>query len=81
MRTFHHQSAAKSRKRRQCDWCGEAIEIGQPYDSHMWAAYGDTTRIKMHPECKISADELAAREGGFAEWMSGEFKRGSTDER
>ena len=81
MRAFHPQSVKASRKRRKCDWCGEMIEIGQPYDSHMWSAYGDTTRIVMHPECKAAAGELAAKDGGFVEWMTGEFKRGSIDER
>ena len=81
MRTFHTQSVKKSRKCRRCDWCGEAIEIGQPYDSYMWAAYGDTSRIRMHPECHRAAGELATQEGGFVEWMGGEFQRGSIDER
>ena len=81
MRTFHDQSVKSSRKRRQCDWCHEAIEIGQPYESYMWAAYGDTTRIIMHPECQGAAGKLASQEGGFVEWMGGEFARGSTDER
>ena len=81
MRTFHSQSVKKSRKRRWCDWCGEAIEIGQSYDSYMFAAYGDTSRIKMHPECHRAAGELATQEGGFVEWMGGEFQRGSIDER
>jgi len=81
VRTFHPQSVKKSRKRRKCDWCGEAIEIGKPYDSYMWAAYGNTTRIIMHAECQAAAGELGTKEGGFVEWMTGEFKRGSTDER
>ncbi len=81
MRTFHHQSVKKSRKRRQCDWCGEVIEIGQPYASYMWATPGDTSRIKMHPECHKAAGEFAAREGGVVEWTGGEFARGTTGER
>jgi hypothetical protein len=47
----------------------------------MWAAYGNTTRIIMHAECQAAAGELGTKEGGFVEWMTGEFKRGSTDER
>ena len=81
MRIFHTQSVKTSRKRRQCDWCGEAIEIGQPYESYMWSAYGDTSRITMHPECQTAAGKLASQEGGFVEWTCGEFARGSINER
>ena len=81
MRTFHSQSVKKSQKRRQCDWCGELIKIGQPYESYIWAAYGDSVRITMHPECHRAAGELAAKEGGIVEWTTGDFARGSINER
>ena len=81
MRTFHSQSVKKSQKRRQCDWCGELIEIGQPYEAYRWVAYGDSARIKLHPECHRAAGELAAKEGGIVEWMTGDFARGATDEK
>jgi ribosomal protein S27AE len=81
VRAFHHQTVKASRKRRKCEWCGEMIEIGQPYVSYMWAAYGDSARITMHPECQKAAEELAAKEGGWIEWDLGEFRRGSTEQR
>ena len=79
MRTFQHQSVARSRKRRRCDWCYEAIEIGQPYDSYRFACPGDTGTVRMHPECLEASAEMAKQEGGWFEWDLGEFKRGSTD--
>ncbi len=81
MRTFQHQSVKKSRKRRRCDWCGELIDVGQPYDSYRFATFGDAGTVRMHPECLTASGEMARQEGGWFEWFPSEFKRGSTDAR
>jgi hypothetical protein len=78
MRTFQHQSVKKSRKRRRCDWCGETIEVGQPYDSYRFAISGDAGTVRMHPECLEASGEVAKQEGGWLEWTVGEYRRGST---
>ena len=81
MRIFHTQTVAKSRKRRQCDWCGEAIEIGQPYESYRWARPGDSGTVRQHPECILAMQKMAEQEGWEFEWSPGDFKRGSINER
>ncbi len=81
MRTFQHQSVKKSRKPRRCDWCGETIEVGQPYDSYRFAISGDAGTARMHPECLEVFGDVAKQEGGWFVRAFGEFRRGSTDAR
>ena len=81
MRTFQYQSVARSRKRRQCDWCGEMIDIGQPYDSYRFALSGDAGTVRMHPECFAASGEVAKQEGVWFSWDFGDFRRGSTEQR
>ena len=81
MRTFHRQSVAKSRKCRQCDWCGEVIEIGHPYESYRWAHPGDAGTVRQHPECVIAMQKKAEQEGLEFDWSTGYFKRGSIEKR
>jgi hypothetical protein len=81
VRTFQHQSVKKSRKRRRCDWCGELIDIGQPYDSYRFATSGNAGTARMHPECLEASGDVAKQEGGWFEWDLGEFRRGSTEPR
>ena len=79
MASFHEQSVKRSRKRRWCDWCGEAIEIGQPYESYRWADGGDAGTVKMHPECLAAMDRAAKAEGGNIVWCPGDFRRGGIE--
>jgi len=81
VRTFQHQSVKKSRKRRRCDWCGEMIDVGQPYDSYRFVTFGDAGTVRMHPECLAASGEVAKQEGGWFEWDFCEFRRGSTEPR
>jgi hypothetical protein len=81
VRTFQHQSVKKSRKRRRCDWCGELIDVGQPYDSYRLVASGNACTVRMHPECLEASGEVAKQEGGWFEWDFCEFRRGSTEPR
>lgn len=74
--TFHETSVAKSRKRRGCSWCGQAIEIGQPYRAYSWSDSGDYCRACMHPECYTAMQSVAVEEGGWFEWTPGDFHRG-----
>ena len=81
MRTFQHQSVTKSRKRRRCDWCGELIDIGQPYDSYRFVTFGNAGTARMHPECLEVFGDVAKQEGGWFVRAFGEFRRGSTEPR
>lgn len=78
--TFHHQTVTRSRKARECVWCGESIEIGQPYESYRWSDDGNTGKVVMHPECYRVMGEFCREE---PDWPLGfgEFGRGSTMER
>jgi hypothetical protein len=79
--TFHTQIVQRSRKRRQCSWCGELIEIGDPYNSYRFSAAGDTGKVIMHPECHAAMRVVAAKEGDGFEWSVGDFNRGCGCER
>ena len=79
MASFHEQSVKRSRKRRRCDWCGELIEIGQPYESYRWADGGDVGTVTMHPECLAAMDRAAKAEGGNIVWSPGDFRRGGIE--
>jgi len=78
MRSFQHKSVKKSRKRRRCDWCGETIEVGQPYNSYQFSTHGDASTVRMHPECLAASCGVAKQEGGWFEWTPGAYRRGST---
>lgn len=79
--SFHEKSVRRSRKRRRCDWCGELIEVGQPYDSYRWSDGGDAGTVRMHPECLVAMDRVAESEGGSFAWSPGDFRRGEPSER
>jgi hypothetical protein len=81
MTTFHRQSVKRSRKRRQCTWCAESIEIGQPYESYRWSDAGDAVTVRMHPECLAAMDRVAKEAGGDFCWSPGDFERGESSER
>ena len=77
--TFHHSSVQRSRKERQCDWCAEKIEVGQPYESYRWADGSDGGTVRMHPEC-YAAMRQESQDNPGVEWFAGDFVRGSTME-
>lgn len=81
MTTFHEQSVKRSRKRRQCTWCLEMIERGQPYESYRFADGGNVGLVVLHPECMVAQQEMAKIEKYGLEWSPGDFKRGSIYER
>jgi len=77
MRTmFHEKSIAAARKEHNCSWCGELIEVGQPYNSYRL----EEMTVKMHPECYTALGEAADEEGGWIEFCPGDFSRGCTCE-
>ena len=78
--TFHQQAVARSRKVRQCSWCAEHIEVGQPYKSYRFRSDFESGKVTMHPECHDAMLEAAA-EDRWLEWSTGDFKRGSTEGR
>jgi len=79
--TFYHQTVARSRKIRQCGWCGEPIEAGQPYQSYRWAEGGDSGSVVLHPECGDAMDAVSKTDPHFVGWCPGDYLRGSTKVR
>ncbi len=79
--TFHERSVKSSRKRRVCYWCGDYINIGNPYESYRWRSYGDSGSCEMHPECRKACSKVAHAEGGWFTFGIGDFNRGCGCER
>ena len=48
----------KSRKSFICDWCGQKIEMGQPYIRYRIWDSGDTGTCREHPECYEAMMEM-----------------------
>ncbi len=59
----------KAKKKHQCDWCGELIQINETYNTWFW--YEERTSSKMHKEC-YKALQKAELEDYF-HWILGEF--------
>lgn len=74
--TYHHTNVKASRKRRQCDWCGEWVEIGEPYRAYSYRDEGEQCRVTMHPECCEAMQRLSIENRGWIDWGPGEFSRG-----
>lgn len=71
------QHIKAARKRHRCDWCGERIEIGDPYTRYRWFDSGDAGTVRMHPECNAAMnDEITLQGGGSIEFAPGDFPRG-----
>ena len=83
MSVFHRRAIKRSRKPRTCTWCGELVEIGQPYQSYRWAEGGDAGTVVLHPECGDAMDAAgrANPQLDFLGWSEGDFLRGSTNVR
>jgi hypothetical protein len=81
VRTFHHQTVKRSRKQRCCTWCGDPVEMGQPYQSYQWAERRDAGTVVLHPECADAMDSVSKTDTHFVGWCPGDFLRGSTKVR
>ena len=68
------------RKAHRCEWCGEAINVGEPAHYRAYKLEGDFNHGWMHLECNsamLTAPADLVTEG----WFPGEFKRGTVEER
>lgn len=66
--TFHAKSIKAARKIRICEWCGELMLIGQPYESYRWRDGDDHGTVQMHPECLEAFRRTSLEEGGWVDW-------------
>lgn len=76
MSAIGEQTVKAARKRHQCDWCNERIEVGGSYVRYLWKDAGDVQPTKLHPECRSAVSAMARLEGSNFEWTPGEFARG-----
>lgn len=77
MSTIGEMTINAARKRHQCDWCNERIEVGDSYVRYLWLdAAGDAQPTKLHPECRRAVSAMARQEGSNFEWTPGDFARG-----
>lgn len=68
-------SHPKARKEYRCDWCNEAILVGEKHFYRTYIFEGTFTADRMHLECEQAMD--AAPRDEIAEgWMPGENPRG-----
>jgi hypothetical protein len=49
--THLSSTTRKCRKAACCDWCGQTIDAGTEYHSHVYRMDGDFHADKFHPEC------------------------------
>ena len=71
------QTVKKARKEHECQWCGQKIEIGQPYKHWLWFCDGTRDTIKAHPECLDYAEDQ--RETGDWIWFDRDGHRPSKE--
>lgn len=65
-----------ARKAHCCDWCGESIDVGQPYRRWRWFDGSHASTVRAHPECEAAVAELANEEGGMVEFFPCDNPRG-----
>ena len=46
--TTHKKQRGKIRR---CDWCGQAIQIGEIYEKWLWHDGGERSTVYAHKEC------------------------------
>lgn len=68
----------KSRKKHSCEWCAEAIDIGENCIYRVYIFDGNFMHGRMHGECQtamlsVSNDDLVSG------WAPGDYKRGSAE--
>ncbi len=65
--TLLSKTTPKARKSFRCIWCGQRIQIGEPYVRETGTYSGDFQSFAFHPKCKIAC-EAALRECGEEEF-------------
>jgi hypothetical protein len=80
--SFQNRTEIKrTRRTRQCDWCGEKINEGDPSVTHQGKHEGDFYHGRYHPEC----DEAIARwwkaYGRHDEFPEDQMNRGGIEEK
>lgn len=74
-----HDVIGAARKRHQCDWCCEAIEIGESYVRQRNVDGREVWTWRAHAECSRAAESLSADD--LENSVGVTFTRGCTCER
>jgi hypothetical protein len=61
---MHHTK--RRGKKRRCNWCGQAIEIGERYATWAWYDDGSRSTVYCHVECETAWLMAAFDNGGYA---------------
>ena len=65
------RNIGRARTAHVCDWCGERIDVGQPYST--WFMYSERAAVRLHPECLAAMRKADIYDG---EWDAGAYNRG-----
>lgn len=69
----------KTRKRRVCCWCSQAIELNAACARYVGTWEGDFFSVYFHRECAAACDAVCEEDG---EWTAyGDYARGRCDDR
>jgi len=66
----------KARTEHLCSWCNEKIKKGKPYSRWRWFDNGDTSVVKVHPECLEALNVVIAERRDCVEFNPGDNPRG-----
>lgn len=54
-------------KARNCDWCGQRIEVGELYETWLFFDGGNRSSCYAHEECYLDWANLAIEEGDMVD--------------
>lgn len=72
---FFGSNIRTARKAHRCDYCWQAISIGERYVNARFVHSGDFQHQHLHPECDDDIQELARENFGEYWWTPGENPR------
>lgn len=80
--SFHNSYWIKAtRKRHNCGWCGQIIEVGSASQYNAGMCEGDFSACHLHPECAHAKDSLTNSEWRDMDYSySADFARGRKDD-
>lgn len=73
-----------ARKVHRCIWCGQSIDVGEPYTYERSIFEGDPQSHHWHQECLDCMREVAHQEGGevaFNAYQEERPEKGERDDR
>lgn len=81
MGEFVTGSTPKARKEHRCEWCGQAILVGEKHELNEGRREGGWFRARLHIECQNAWNEWTRRWGDDCEFDAHQMQRGKAEER